>query len=191
MSRMLSAKWYRWVPNFCPSGETSKNKQKLSELWKTAKGLQQPTEQEIKKQESRKRQPENSSKALSHFHLPLDHIHPSAMIVCKPQQPSFSVWDPGPWFCKSRKDLIWKSSCMAVLSWPGATWWTNAGHTSLFHLSWTSGHKPGEHCSKMLQGKLTTHRWLWQKMMVRHIVDYIRPERKIWGNSWFFGKLGH
>lgn len=141
--------------------------------------------------ESRKRQLENSSKALWHFYLPLDHICPSAVIVCKQQQPAFSVWDPGPCFCKSRKDLIWKSLCMSVLSWLGATWWTNAGHTFLFHLSWTSGQKPGEHCSKMLQGKLTTHRWLWQKMMVRHIVDCIRPERKIWGISWFFGKLGH
>lgn len=33
----------------------------------------------------------------------------------------------------------------------------------------------------MLQGQLTTHRWLWQKMMVIHIIDYLRPERKSWG----------
>ena len=33
----------------CPSAEALESKQKLSELWKTAKGLQQPTEQRIKK----------------------------------------------------------------------------------------------------------------------------------------------
>ena len=109
--------------------------------------------------ETRKRQLKVSGKISWHFYSLL-----TTPFHVWQWQPMFPVWDPCFW--RDQKDLIHKLvSVCSNLS--GTTGRSDARCSTLFHLTQNSGQKNSWCCSKRLQGKLTTHRCLGQKIILR------------------------
>lgn len=138
--------------------------------------------------ESRKRQLENSRKALWHLHLPLclslpDTVAILKMVACGP------VWDPGIWFWMEQS-RPYSQIIVSIL-----TCWLpeELMRGSCLCFAWLqthSGQKSSEHCSKIFSGKQKICSHIGQKIMVETCKHSLKPGKTSWGQS-FFEKSGH